>query len=141
MAVDQEMNAPPKLQTPPPAAQASPAPGARSRGDDDEISFREILQLLYAGRWTVAAITAAVLALGVCYLIFARPVYEVDGIVQVEQNQSAGGASGNPMASSMGNLGSLLFGSPVQAEAEIQIIQSRLVLDQVIDRMHLLVQA
>ena len=141
MAVDQEMNAPPKLQTPPPAAQASPAPGARSRGDDDEISFREILQLLYSGRWTVAVITAAVLALGVFYLIVARPIYEVDGIVQVEQNQGAAAMQGNPMSSSMGNLGSLLFGSPVQAEAEIQIIQSRLVLDQVIDRMHLLVQA
>ena len=118
-----------------------PSTSSRLHGAGDEISFREILQLLYAGRWTVAAITASVLALGVLYLIFARPVYTVNGIVQVEQNQGATGALGNPMTSSMGNLGSLLFGSPVQAEAEMQIIQSRLVLDQVIDRMHLLVKA
>ena len=119
----------------------SSSPSSRLRAASDEISFREILQLLYAGRWTMAAITAAVLALGIVYLILARPVYQVNGIVQVEQNQGAAAAYGNPMTSSMGNLGSLLFGSPVQAEAEIQIIQSRLVLDQVIDQMHLLVRA
>ncbi len=118
-----------------------PPSSARLRTASDEISFREILQLLYAGRWTMAAITAAVLALGIVYLILARPIYDVDGIVQVEQNQGPAATYANPMNSSMGNLGSLLFGSGVQAEAEIQIIQSRLVLDQVIDRMHLLVKA
>ncbi len=133
-----------KAQTMPrPAPVPPPAPpAARQQAADDEISFREILQLLYAGRWTMAAIAAAVLALGVLYLIVARPVYEVNGIVQVEQGQSAAPmayGAGNSMASSMGDLGSLLFGTPVQAEAAIQIIQSRLVLDQVIDRMHLLV--
>jgi tyrosine-protein kinase Etk/Wzc len=132
-----------KSQTPvvQPAAVAAVTSPARLRADDDEISFREILQLLYAGRWTVVAIAASVLALGVLYLIFARPVYKVDGIVQVEQNSSAASPYGNPLASSMGDLGSLLFGTPVQAEAAIQIIQSRLVLDKVIDRMHLLVRA
>ncbi len=116
-------------------------PAARARADDDEISFREILQLLYAGRWTVAAIAAAVLAFGLLYLVFARPVYQVDGIVQVEQSQSAASSVGNQAESSMGGLGSMLFGTPVQAEAEIEIIQSRLVLDQVIDQMNLLVEA
>jgi tyrosine-protein kinase Etk/Wzc len=113
----------------------------RTQVDDDEISFREILQLLWAGRWTVVAIAAAVIALGVLYLIVARPVYQVDGIVQVEQSASAGSPYGNPMTSTMGDLGSMLFGTPVQAEAAIEIIQSRLVLDRVIDQMDLLVRA
>ena len=118
-------------------------PAVRQRAADDEISFREILQLLYAGRWTLAAITTAVLALGVLYLILVRPVYEVNGIVQVGQGQNAPTMAygANQMASSMGMFGSLLFGTPVQAEAAMQIIQSRLVLNQVIDRLHLLVQA
>ena len=123
-----------------------PTPAApradQQRVADDEISFREILQLLYAGRWTMAAITGAVLALGIFYLIVARPIYEVNGIVQVEQGQSTPAPySANQMGSSMGALGSMLFGTPVQAEAAMQIIQSRLVLNQVIDRMHLLVVA
>ena len=123
-----------------------PTPAApradQHRAADDEISFREILQLLYAGRWTMAAITGAVLALGIFYLIVARPVYEVNGIVQIEQGQSTPAPySTNQMGSSMGALGSMLFGTPVQAEAAMQIIQSRLVLNQVIDRMHLLVVA
>lgn len=128
-------------------AQSVPTPtiahtSAEQRTADDEISFREILQLLYAGRWTVAAIAGAILALAVLYLIVARPVYEVDGIVQVGQSQSAPASYGSsPLESSMGALGSMLFGTPVQAEAAIEIIQSRLVLDQVIDRMHLLVDA
>lgn len=125
-----------------PVLPASPPPSAaRARADDDEISFREILELLYAGRWTATAIAAAVLVLGVLYLIFARPVYQVDGIVQVEQSASATGPNANSPSSSMGGLGSMLFGTPVQAEAQIQIIQSRLVLDQVIDHLHLLVEA
>ncbi|HUN74752.1 MAG TPA: polysaccharide biosynthesis tyrosine autokinase [Steroidobacteraceae bacterium] len=123
---------------PPPAP--LPTPVGRVQADD-EINFREILQLLYAGRWIVAAVAGAALAIGVLYLIVARPVYLVDGIVQVEQSASAASPYGNPMASSMGSLGSLLFGTPVQAEAEIQILQSRLVLDRVIDQMHLLVEA
>ena len=127
-----------------PTQQQTAHPPARQSVADDEISFRDILQLLYAGRWTVAAIAGAVLALGVIYLILARPMYEVDGIVQVGQGQSGAAAyGGNPLASSstMGSLGSLLFGTPVQADAAIEIIQSRLVLDQVINRMHLLVHA
>jgi len=140
------MNDVAKPNKPMPLAAAPPAPIVapltdRSRLSDDEISFGEILQLLYAGRWVVAAITAAVLAAGVFYLIVARPVYQVDGIVQVEQSASAATPYGNPMATSMGSLGSLLFGTPVQAEAEIEIIQSRLVLDQVIDQLHLLIEA
>jgi tyrosine-protein kinase Etk/Wzc len=136
-----------KPQTVPPTSRPtqlapSPAPATQQQATDDEISFREILQLLYAGRWTMAAIAGAVIALGITYLIFARPVYEVDGIVQVEQGQNASTPYGaNPMASPMGSLGSMLFGTPVQADAAIQILQSRLVLDQVIDRMHLLVLA
>lgn len=121
-----------------PSQQPSPA---RPHVEDDEISFREILQLLYAGRWTVAAVTAAALALGVLYLIFARPIFKVDGIVQVEQSAGAANAYGSPLTSSMGDLGSLLFGAPVQADAAIEILQSRLVLNQVIDQMHLLVRA
>lgn len=120
----------------------SASPALRNRTEDDEISFREILQLLYAGRWTVAVITAAVLALGVFYALIARPVYEVNGIVQVEPGQSFGSPYGaNSMTSSMSDLGSLLFGSPVQAEGEMQILQSRLVLDEVINRQHLLIKA
>ena len=125
-----------------PMLSPSASPAIRNRTDGDEISFREILQLLYAGRWTVAAITAAVLVLGVFYAIVARPVYQVNGIVQVEPGQSFGSPYGaNSMSSSMSDLGSLLFGAPVQAEGEMEILQSRLVLDQVIDRRHLLVKA
>lgn len=129
----------------PPQRSAAPPPATpptRQRVADDEISFREIFELLYAGRWTLAAIAATIFALGILYLVFARPLYAVNGIVQVEQSE--GGAmpyGGNALASSMGELGSLLFGTPVQADAAIEIIQSRLVLDQVINRMHLLVRA
>ena len=131
-----------KSQTAAPISTPAALRADQQRAADDEISFREILQLLYAGRWTMAAIAGVVLALGIFYLIVARPVYEVNGIVQVEQGQNTPTPySANQMGASMGALGSMLFGTPVQAEAAMQIIQSRLVLNQVIDRMHLLVVA
>jgi len=105
--------------------------------EDDEVDLREIYDLLKAGRWTICVFVVGVLLLGILYVVFAQPVYRVSGTVQVDE--SANGASG--LASSLGGLAGLLSGAPLQTEAEMQIMQSRLVLDPVIDQLGLLVTA
>lgn len=104
--------------------------------EDDEIDLREIFDLLKAGRWAICVFVVGALLLGVFYIVFANPVYDVNGVVQVEQSDKSGG-----LANALGSIGSLLGGAPSQADAEIQIIRSRLVLEKVIRQLNLLVDA
>jgi len=100
---------------------------------EDEVSIRQIFELLRSAKWTIIGITVAALALGAIYLLRTAPTYQADGLIQVE-DESKGGA-----ASTLTDLSSLLMGGTVQTEAEIQILQSRMVLDEVVDKMNMLV--
>lgn len=111
----------------------TPAPQMGGEGQD-EIDLAQLFALLWGGKWTLLAAVLAALFLGCVYLIAARPVYKADGVVQVEQNDKAG------LQASMGELASL-FGSPMETEAEIQILKSRMILTKVIDALNLQVEA
>lgn len=104
---------------------------AQSFEENDELDLAQLLAILWSGRWMIVASTAFTCFLGVLYLIAAKPVYEANGMVQVEQD-------GKNMSSAMGDLASL-FGAPMETEAEIQILKSRMVLNKVIDNLNLLV--
>jgi tyrosine-protein kinase Etk/Wzc len=107
--------------------------------DDDEIDLREVFDRLKTGRWLIACCVAATTLLGVFYILFARPTYSVSGLVQVSQQQMSGTALA---AQTLGGLANLLAGGgPLVTEAEMQIIQSRLVLNPAIDKLNLLVHA
>ncbi|NKF21886.1 polysaccharide biosynthesis tyrosine autokinase [Solimonas marina] len=105
----------------------------RSSSDDDtdEIDLTELLSLLWSGKHILAVAIAAACLAGVLYLIGAAPVFEADGLVQIEQD---GGNAG--IAPAMGAFGSML-GAPMETEAEIQILQSRMVLTKVIEQLKL----
>jgi len=126
-------------------AQTSDSSTPRSRAlhkapvDDDEIDLREVFDLLKSGRWLIASCTAAALFLGLSYIVFVRPTYQVSGLVQVSTSQ----LGTNALASqALGGLASMLAGGgSLVANAEIQIIQSRLVLNPAIDKLNLLVDA
>lgn len=107
--------------------------------DDDEIDLREVFDLLKSGRWLILACVLVALFLGGFYVIFARPTYRVSGLVQVSTAQ----LSGEALASqALGGLASMLAGGgSLVTNAEIQIIQSRLVLNPAIDKLNLLVGA
>jgi len=111
----------------------------RAPVDDDEIDLREVFDLLKSGRWLIASCTAAALFLGLFYIVFVRPTYQVGGLVQVSTQQ----LGANALASqALGGLASMLAGGgTLVADAEIQIIQSRLVLNPAIDKLNLLVEA
>jgi tyrosine-protein kinase Etk/Wzc len=107
--------------------------------DDDEIDLREVFDLLKSGRWLIACCTAIALFLGLSYIVFVRPTYQVSGLVQVSTQQ----LGANALASqALGGLASMLAGGgSLVTNAEIQIVQSRLVLNPAIDKLNLLVEA
>lgn len=111
----------------------APASQIRNEGED-EIDLVQLFALFWGGKWTLLAAVLGALFFGCIYLVAARPIYKADGVVQVEQNEKGG------LQASMGDLASL-FGSPMETEAEIQILQSRMILSRVIDTLNLQIDA
>lgn len=95
----------------------------------------DVFQLVMAGKWTIALSVILVSLVGGLYVLLVPPTYEADGLVQVEQNDKTGSMS------QLSDISSLLLGSPVETEAEIQLLQSRMILNAVVDEMGLLVEA
>ncbi len=97
--------------------------------DDDEIDILELLGILLA-KWPV--LLAFVVVGTLCGLFVAnyiRPSYASDALLQVDLNGSSFGKA-------LGDMGALLDGSS-PSDAEIQLIRSRRVLDEVVEKERL----
>ena len=69
---------------------------------------------------------------GVFVAMWIRPIYQVDALLQIESKNNKGMAS-----AMMGSLGSL-FASSSPAETEIELIKSRQIIGDAVDKMRLL---
>ncbi|MCU4315994.1 polysaccharide biosynthesis tyrosine autokinase [Acinetobacter bereziniae] len=107
-----------------------------SKTNDDTIDLKELFFSLIA-QWKVIAL-CVILSL-ICALIYLRvtlPVYSTDAMVQVESGKSAASAA------LMGELKDISggLGQKSPADAEIEILNSRLVLGKVIKDLNLDIQ-
>ncbi len=94
----------------------------------DEIDLQRLWGLLVDHRWLIIGTTLIALSLGVAYGLLATPVYKADALLQVEDKQG-----GVPGFSELNEL----FTEESSADAEIQIIRSRMVLGEIIDQLQL----
>ncbi|WP_039058611.1 tyrosine-protein kinase Wzc [Enterobacter sp. Bisph1] len=101
---------------------AAPAVG------NDEIDIGRLIGTVIEARWWVLGITAVFALFAVVYCLFATPIYSADALVQIEQNTGS---------SLVQDLNSALSNKPPAADAEIQLIQSRLVLGKTVDDLDL----
>lgn len=101
----------------------------RSAPADDEIDLGRLFGLLLDHKWLIIAITFVFALGGVAYALLATPVYQGDALVQVERRSTV---------SPLGDLAEV-FGQEGESStaAEVQILQSRMVLGQVVDRIGL----
>ena len=90
---------------------------------NDEIDIGRLVGTVIEARWWVLGITAVFALCAVIYTLFATPIYSADALVQIEQN------TGNSLVQ---DIGSALSNKPPASEAEIQLIQSRLVLGKTV---------
>ncbi|HCD1254787.1 TPA: tyrosine-protein kinase Wzc [Citrobacter amalonaticus] len=95
---------------------------------NDEIDIGRLVGTVIEARWWVLGITAVFALCAVIYTLFATPIYSADALVQIEQN------TGNSLVQ---DIGSALSNKPPASEAEIQLIQSRLVLGKTVDDLDL----
>lgn len=97
--------------------------------DDDEIDILELLGILLS-KWPVLLGFVAVGTLcGVFVSNYIRPSYTSDALLQVDLN-------GSSLGIALGDMGALLDGAS-PSDAEIQLIQSRRVLDEVVAKERL----
>ncbi|WP_084084545.1 polysaccharide biosynthesis tyrosine autokinase [Cupriavidus sp. USMAA2-4] len=108
-------------------------PVASQQPPDDEIDLVKHLDVLVANRVLIAGIALAVMLLGAAYAFLARPVYQADILVQVED--TPGDAK-----SLLGDVSSL-FDVKTQAPAEMEILQSRMVVSKAVDSLQLYIDA
>lgn len=116
----------------------SPGPGQIGVPvEESGLEVRQLLDLLRAGRKVIFLVTACTFVLAVAYCFLVSPTYRADGLVQIEQNSSKGGG----LNSQLSELSALVLGSPVETQAEIEVLRSRMVLGQVVDQLNLEISA
>ena len=98
---------------------------------DGEISFRDIADLIWSGRWLILVVASVVLALSLFYVWTAKPQYQSMGLVQAEQKEKGLGSAFNELSAMMGS------GAVSGIAAEIAIIKSRMILGTVAEKMKL----
>lgn len=124
MKAPNRMNEAPQLAPAPMQSRPSEPPR-----DEDEIDLAELFGTLWEGRWLIALTALAVLFVGAVYAFTAIPIYKADSLVQVEEK--SGGLAG------LKELSDIMGEGDTASEAEIELIKSRAVLDQVIEKLHL----
>lgn len=95
--------------------------------EEDEIDLGDLLGVLIENRWLITAITAAVFLVGSVYAFVATPIYQADGLLQVEEKKSG-----------LGDLDvNAFFEGDALVSAEIEILRSRSVVGTVVDNLNL----
>jgi tyrosine-protein kinase Etk/Wzc len=100
----------------------------------DELSFdlKSYWHLLYHSRWLISWITAIITLIAVVYVLVAKPVFEANLMIHVEEESS--NASKNILSEA-----SSLFETKKNAIAEIELLRSRMVVSRALDNLQLFI--
>jgi tyrosine-protein kinase Etk/Wzc len=110
------------------APSASPTDPESNR-EGSELS--RLLGVISESRWLIVGITAIVLVLGILYSLNKTPVYQSQTILRVVQpTRSAGSLT-------LMQLSALVMGAPLPTQTEIELLQTRTVLEPVVKKLHL----
>ncbi len=97
--------------------------------DEDSIDLNALVGAVLAGWPTILIAIAVALSLAAFYLFVTPPIYTTDALIQVESNQNNARFAFMQSASGME--------PEVPAAAEVEILKSRMVIGQVVDRLGL----
>ncbi len=95
--------------------------------DDDEIDLKALLAVLLENKGLILLVTALAFLIGLVKITIETPIYQADGMLQVESSQSL--MTMDPLAGMMNSF------TPVQAEMEI--IKSRMVMGATVKKLSL----
>lgn len=103
-------------------------PGLLDEEEEDSISLGEIIAVVLDYKWLVAAITLATLVIGSAVIFVSKPVFRADGLLQIEE-KSSGFAPLKQLEP--------LLGEDTTAAAELEILNSRMILGRVVEKRKL----
>nr|WP_298248845.1 polysaccharide biosynthesis tyrosine autokinase [uncultured Halomonas sp.] len=98
----------------------------QKNSSDADIDLGRFLGVLLDHKWLIIIVTLIFSGLGYVQGQLATPIYQADALVQVERRSSV---------SPFGNVASVIGDEALSTPAEVQILQSRMVLGQVVDRL------
>ena len=101
-----------------------------SKEDNDEIDLMTLLFAILRG-WKIIVFFAILgLIVGVLYSRYVNPTFRSDAIIQIEENSKGAAALGADISELIGSQAS-------KAEAEAELIKSRMILEPVVNLLHL----
>ena len=100
---------------------------------DDEIDLIALLLTLLRGWKTILACALLGLALGITYSRYVQPTYQTDALLQIDEKSKGIAALGADISDLVGE-------STSAAETERELINSRMVLEPVVDKLYLDIQ-
>jgi tyrosine-protein kinase Etk/Wzc len=101
--------------------------------DDSAVDLKSYLNTLYHSRWLIGGITMLVTVMAVLYALVAKPVYEANLMIHVEEESP--NASKNILSEA-----SSLFETKKAAIAEMELLRSRMVVSRAVDNLQLYVE-
>ncbi|WP_114785948.1 polysaccharide biosynthesis tyrosine autokinase [Vibrio tetraodonis] len=96
----------------------------------DEIDLGKLFALLIDGKWIILFATVIFAIAGIAFSLLSTPIYKADALIQIEEKSSGG------MSAIVGDMGSL-FAQESSATTEIEIIKSRMILTDTVDKFNL----
>lgn len=99
---------------------------------EDEIDLARLWGLLWSGKWKIINITVAAVVCALFYLFVVQPTYRADGLLQIQPENSSSALDGLTS-----DLQQLTGKNTSPAQGEMQIIKSRSVLGQAVDKLQL----
>ncbi len=104
-------------------------PTTNTQNTTSAMSFSDVWYALMDSKWLIIFITILTTSGGIAYALIAQPVYQTDSILQLAEKSEG--------ISSLSNSNALSLGQSSSIAEEIEIIQSRTILSQVVDALDL----
>ncbi len=97
---------------------------------EDEIDLGQLFSIILDARWLIANVTILFATFGVAFALLSTPLYKADALIQIKQKSSG------DISSMVGDMGEL-FAFESTTAAEIEIIKSRMILGDTVDKLNL----
>jgi len=98
--------------------------------DEASVDLKGYLRTLYDSRWLIGGITAVITIVALLYVLIAKPVFETNMMIHVEEESP--NASKNFLSEA-----SSLFETKKAAIAEMELLRSRMVVSRAVDNLQL----
>ncbi|MCO4880895.1 polysaccharide biosynthesis tyrosine autokinase [Paraburkholderia caribensis] len=101
---------------------------------EEDVDLVRYIDILLESKWLISGVCFVVLIVGIAFAFLTRPTYKSDILIQVEEDSPTSASSVLAGVSS-------LFDVKTQAEDEVQILQSRMVVEHAVEDLHLYITA